>query len=308
MTVFKQPLETLRRARILFRMVRWLVNWRDVWHPYFAGGALPPLRLRRGLTLHHTPDDGPVLLVFEVFADKCYRRYIDCPTAGVILDIGANIGAFTLDWASSTHKVRIYAYEPNPKTNKTLRFNVNVNGLADWVTIYDEAVGRACGKFKLWTNIPSLIATGYGTITASPEGNAVSVPMIDLNEVVRRAGGSIELLKIDAEGAEADILEGATSLTLGAIRRVVLEYHESLCPNALVRCKRVLDGAGFRCRIRPHKRRESMTGLLYAWRDTIDISDLVDAGTHSIRPIKGAAPKKQEFQVVPSQKNYGICP
>jgi len=248
-------------------MIKHLVNWREIWGPYFSGGALPPLRLRRGLTLHHTSNDGPVSLVFEVFADRCYSRYFKSIENGVIVDIGANIGAFTLDYASGSNKAHIHAYEPNPSTNKTLRYNIDDNGFGEKVIVYDEAVGRACALFQLWTNVPSLIATGYGGAPPSSEAISINVPMIDLNEVVRRAGGSIDLLKVDAEGAEVDILEGATLITLNSIKNIVLEYHDFLCPDALIRCKEILTDAGFYCREKPDKRHNKM-GLLYASRAT----------------------------------------
>ena len=71
------------------------------------------------------------------------------------------------------------------------------------------------------------------------------------------------LLKMDTEGAEADTLEVATPATLGAIRQVILEYHDTLCPEALARCKKVLEGAGFRCHVCPSNENQ---GLIYARR------------------------------------------
>src|SRR5260370_25386181 len=74
--------------------------------------------------------------------------------------------------------------------------------------------------------------------------------MVPLHTVIRRCigDGPIALVKIDAEGAEAGILEGADAETLKEIRQFVIEYHNSLCPGALERCERVLADAGFRCR------------------------------------------------------------
>ena len=67
--------------------------------------------------------------------------------------------------------------------------------------------------------------------------------------VERRIGdGPVALTKIDAEGAEADILDGrASGKTLQRISQFVIEYHDNLCPDALARCQRVLASAGFGC-------------------------------------------------------------
>ncbi len=252
-------------ARTLGRMVRWLSNWREVWSAYRAGLPPPPLRFREGFTLHHGRLDSPVSLLREVFGERHYRRHIERPLDGVLIDIGANIGAVTLDWASRSSRLHIHAYEPNPATNRVLRHNVEVNGLTDRVTVHHEAVGRESGQLRLWTNVHSMATTAYSDAPPAPEAVATYVPLVDLNEVVRRTGGRpIALLKIDTEGGEADALEGATPATLGTLRQVVLEYHDKLCPNASGRCRKVLEQAGFCCLVRPMNAHH---GLIYARRE-----------------------------------------
>ena len=126
-----------------------------------------------------------------------------------MIDLGANVGAVSLDWAQRSRKLRIHAYEPNPATNTVLRQNIEANGLASRITVYDEAVGRESGELRLWTNVNSMTTTGYSDAPPTSDAIAMRVPLIDLNEVVRRAnGGPVSLLKIDTEGAEADTLEG----------------------------------------------------------------------------------------------------
>jgi FkbM family methyltransferase len=264
MTVAEWLFFKYHAARTLGRMIRWLSNWPDVWSSYRASLPPPPLKFRSGLTLYHGLHDSPVSLLREVFGEQQYRRHIESPSEGVMIDLGANIGSVTLDCASRSRRLRVHAYEPNPLTNRVLRRNIEVNGLADRVTVHDEAVGREPGQVRLWTNVNSMAVTAYGVDPPTPEAVATSVPLIDLNEVVRRAGGGpITLLKMDTEGAEADTLEGATPATLEALRQVILEYHETLCPNASVRCKDILERAGFRCLVHPLNAKQ---GLIYARR------------------------------------------
>jgi FkbM family methyltransferase len=250
-------------ARALFRMVRWLKNWPDVWSAYRNCLPLPPLRFRRGFTLHHNRGDEPLILLYEIFVEGSYSQAEI--SEGVIVDLGANIGAATLSWASQSSKITVHAYEPNPATNQTLRQNIEANNLSARVTIYNDAVGREVGEIKLWGGMPNLLTTSYGEAPSASNGTAIKVPMVDLNEVLRRVGGEkISLLKIDTEGAEADILEGASLPCLKSIRRIVLEYHDTLCPDAHIRCKRILDQAGFRVQTSPLNANQ---GLLYAWQD-----------------------------------------
>ncbi len=252
-------------ARTLGRMMRWLSNWPDVWSAYRASLPPPPLRFREGFTLHHGRLDSPVSLLREVFGERQYRRHIERPLDGVMIDIGANIGAVTLDWASRSRRLHVHAYEPNPATNSVLRHNVEANGLTDRVTVHHEAVGRAPGRLRLWTNVNSMTTTAYSDAPPTPGAVATYVPLVDLNEVVRRAAGRpIALLKIDSEGGEADTLEGATPATLETLRQVIVEYHDKLCPDASGRCRKVLEQAGFRCLVRPMNANH---GLIYARRN-----------------------------------------
>lgn len=246
-------------ARALYRMIRWLKNWPEVWSAYRNQLPLPPLRFRCGFTLHHKSGDEPLLLMYEIFVDDCYPR--NEIKEGIIVDLGANIGAATLMWACESEKITVHAYEPNPTTNQTLRENILANNLGERVSVYDDAVGRENGELQLRTDLPSMEVTSYVSVL-STKGTSTTVPMVDLNEVVRRAGlGDIALLKIDTEGAEADILEGASPSTLRSIKQIVLEYHDSLCPDAYKRCRRILDEAGFRVRTSPINQHQ---GLMYA--------------------------------------------
>jgi FkbM family methyltransferase len=252
--------------KTLASMIAWFDNWSDVWSCHRRGAELPPLRFRRGFVLRHRSGDQVLLQFFEVFRDKSYRRYIAEPKQGTIIDIGANIGAVSLDWATRLPNVRIHAYEPHPATYAMLRENVETNHEASRIATYNEAVGGRVGITGLRAGGFSVETTAHGIGATGHALDELSVPMVGLDTVVERCAGDepIRLVKIDTEGAEAEILEGAHPETLRKIRQFVIEYHDSLCPNALARCERVLTSAGFRCAIRQVLPNQ---GLLYAWRD-----------------------------------------
>jgi FkbM family methyltransferase len=251
--------------RTFASMIAWFDNWGDVWRHYRRGAELPPLRFRRGFDLRHRPEDQVLLQFYEVFRDHNYRRHITEPHRGTIVDIGANIGVVTLDWMTRLPEVRVHAYEPHPATFAMLRANIEANGFEPRVVAYPEAVGGHTGLVALRAGGPSMQTTAYGAGTTDRALEEFSVPMVSLDTVIERCIGDdpIALVKIDSEGAEAEILEGAHPETLKKIRQFVIEYHDNLCPDALARCERVLTSAGFRCtasRPRPDQ------GLLYAWR------------------------------------------
>jgi FkbM family methyltransferase len=231
--------------RALWRMFRYLRNWREVWAAYRTGQRLPPLQFRRGFVLNHGPADDPILLLHTVFARSEYgalasRRFRH------LVDIGANIGSVTLDLAWRDHDLKVDAYEPNPLTFDTLNRNVRENGLDSRVRVYRDAVMSQDGKVFLWTGDSSVLAS----VSAGPAigGVSVSVPTISLDHAIRRTGSAHVAVKIDAEGAEVEMLESASDAALAAIGEIALEYHDSIVPDARARCEAVLTRAGFACR------------------------------------------------------------
>jgi len=230
--------------RALWRMFRYLRNWREVWSAYRTAQRLPPLKFRRGFVLNHGPADDPILLLHTVFARSEYGAL-----AGrfrYLVDIGANIGSVTLDLAWRDPNLKVDAYEPNPLTFDTLSRNVRENGLDSRVSTYRDAVTSQDGEALLWSGDSSVLSS----LSASAEigGVSVSVPTISLDRAITRTGSQQVAVKIDAEGAEVEMLESASDAALAAIGEIALEYHDSIVPGARARCEAVLTRAGFVCR------------------------------------------------------------
>ena len=231
--------------RALWRMFRYLRNWREVWAAYRTAQGLPALQFRRGFVLNHGPSDDPILLLHTVFARSEYGA-LASGRSRYIVDIGANIGSVTLDLMSRDPQVKVDAYEPNPRTFETLTRNVRENGLASRVRVFHDAVAGRDGVVVLWTGQSSVLSS----ISASDAvgGACVSVPSISLDHAIGRTGATGIAVKIDAEGAEVEMLESASAVTLAAIDEIALEYHDSIVPRARARCEAVLSRAGFVCR------------------------------------------------------------
>src|SRR5262245_5997142 len=229
--------------RALWRMFWYLRNWREVWVAYRAAQPLPALQFRRGFVLNHGPADDPILLLHTVFARSEYGA-LHNGRSRYLVDIGANIGSVTLDRVSRDSGVKVDAYEPNPLTFDTLSRNIRENGLASRVRVFPDAVAGRDGAVVLWTGESSVLSS----ISANDAvGVSVSVPSISLDHAIGRTGATGLAVKIDAEGAEVEMLESASETTLAAIDEIALEYHDSIVPHARVRCEVVLTKAGFMC-------------------------------------------------------------
>lgn len=123
----------------------------------------------------------------------------------LILDIGANIGAFTILAAKRFPNAKVIAVEPAPSNFKQLQENVHRNGLTN-IELRQCAVGKEYGQAILFLDekrdsAHSLLKDlGHGGREKS-----VSVPLVPLSEF-----GKVDAMKIDCEGSELEILNNAT--------------------------------------------------------------------------------------------------
>src|SRR5579859_4181856 len=151
----------LYAAQTLWYMGLHLNNWADVWRAYRVDAPTPALEFRRGFTLRGGPWDDPIVLLKEIYADRMYRYGLRSNPEGVVVDIGANIGAVAMDFADGWQHLEVHCYEPNPTTFESLHRNIKDNGFSDRVKLFNEAVAGHVGSFDMWTEVMSVAASGY---------------------------------------------------------------------------------------------------------------------------------------------------
>ncbi len=154
------------------------------------------------------------------FLDEFLKNY-DEPN---IVDVGAHIGTFSLWVYHRNPKARILMVEANPASYDILLYNTDktfsegqhkVLNRAAWKnndTLHFSTSGDSMGN-KVSTNGDTLI----GGITFS-----------EIVEIATQDNSSIDLIKIDIEGAEEAFFETDTS-TLEKIKRLVIELHPKYC-------------------------------------------------------------------------------
>jgi hypothetical protein len=138
-------------------------DWLEL-HKFRKSGntaLIPPLRLPNGVVLRHGYFDNPAGLVEEIYVHRWHETGAVPGPDSIMVDIGANIGAVLLYWASLSPSLSIHAYEPNPWALDTLRQNLVQNSLENRVQVFPEAVGRGVGDLDLWVDVPTALSTGY---------------------------------------------------------------------------------------------------------------------------------------------------
>jgi len=128
---------------------------------------------------------------------------------GRFVDVGANMGYFTLLWASANPANRVVAVEASPRNVRILKGNVARNHLGSRVEIIAKAAGRSGGilPFRLGPDEQ----TGWGGLAAPHDKGTIEVDVVRLDEILS-AELPIDFLKIDIEGADTWALMGCESL------------------------------------------------------------------------------------------------
>ncbi len=142
-----------------------------------------------------------------------------------VLDVGANEGLYTLFSARRVGPAgRVVAFEPSSRERRKLQQNVTRNRLGN-VTVVPCAVGSREGTAAL--QIAAGVHSGHNTLGAlvyddAPAAGVEHVRVERLDRLIERLGvASVDVIKIDVEGAEMHVLEGARK-TLAAHRPILM--------------------------------------------------------------------------------------
>jgi FkbM family methyltransferase len=143
----------------------------------------------------------------------------------VFYDIGANIGFFSLLAARLVGPSgRVFAFEPEPALLPRLWENIGRNGF-DHITVVGKAVAATSGEiFFQPVDLHRSPDFGLGQIRQEATHTTIKVAGVALDDFVLQHPWP-DVVKCDAEGAEVEILRGATRL-LGAGKTIfVIEFH-----------------------------------------------------------------------------------
>jgi FkbM family methyltransferase len=166
---------------------------------------------------------------------RCLERSI--VPGDTAVDVGANIGVFTLRMAELTGPSgRVIALEPNPACRKFLVDTITANYYS-WVDLLDVAAGAVAGTAELdaterFLGNSSLLPRDADYFRRYPNDRttAVSVNVVVLDELLADVG-PIALVKIDVEGAEPQVLAGMAKLMeRRAVRWIDVEAVRSNAP------------------------------------------------------------------------------
>jgi len=151
-------------------------------------------------------------IYFELFARQVYR-FKAASAQPVIVDVGANIGLASIYWTRQWPQAELTCFEPDPTLFGLLTWNIAKHGAAA-ATLVNKAVADFNGA------APFRLEGGASGRVSEREGSKL-VQCVRLGPYLDKP---IDLLKIDIEGAEADVLADCSS-GLKNVRHLFVEYH-----------------------------------------------------------------------------------
>jgi amino acid adenylation domain-containing protein/FkbM family methyltransferase len=218
-------------------------------------------RLPNGLTIVHENKNETDFLYQEIFESQMYLRHgIELPGDACVVDVGANIGLFTLFVSEICPQARIYAFEPITPVFEKLRANSAL--CAAEVKLFPIGLGdqERTAQFTYYPRFSMMSSrSDYANSSVEletvkrflhNEGSDSAQQLLDqadelfyerfqgqtLNSQLRRLTDvireekleQIDLLKIDVERSEMDVVRGLEAGDWKRIRQIVMEVHDQV--------------------------------------------------------------------------------
>ena len=179
--------------------------------------------LYRDASLRHAPDVRMELVPGDVISDaiaftglfepQVSRRVAQLARrGGLFVDVGANLGYFSLLWAAGHPRNRGVAFEASPRNVDLLRRNVARNGVAARIDVIPFAAGDANGELAF--DLGPADQTGWGGFAPAGAAGAVRVRVVRVDEIVPPEE-PVALLKVDIEGYNLTIFPNGRAIIAG---------------------------------------------------------------------------------------------
>jgi len=205
--IFEHPVNRGHRMRALAKYAGWQAWRRIVRRPM-------TVNFWSGLRVRVYPDSPyswtAIYFGLAEYDDMMFTlRYLRPGDA--FIDVGANIGFYSLLASSMNAGAPVVAFEPHPVASERLRENSRINSFGN-IRVREVAAGKAAGSAMLTSELGErnrIVAGGDG------HDRSVEVKVVMLDDELSELGidpSSVALVKIDTEGFEANVLAGARRL------------------------------------------------------------------------------------------------
>ena len=259
---YPAPVRLFKYLISSFQLIGLVENWYVI--PF---GVFRLIDFRKGLVLklkggvkfkcRHFMD---ALTIKEVFVNNDYKIK-SSKQPKIIIDIGANIGSFSIFAASKMPNAKIFSFEPLRGTFQQLKENISINGFGKQIVPNKMAVYKEEKRIKLYDAGISGLSSIYRTRN---EENFELIKSTTLKNIFEKNKiKTCDYLKIDCEGAEYDILSNCPKSIFKKIKTISLEFHEMIPGQNHHSLIKILNNNDFRT-IHKYNDIEHNIGYIYA--------------------------------------------
>jgi FkbM family methyltransferase len=175
---------------------------------------------RKNLLFNVRPNTMDEWVVDEVLNPNTYLKHLNIQPKDVVLDIGANIGAFSL--LALKLGAEVYSFEPDEDNFNIAKENIRKNKLESRSVIHKNGISNRAKDVKFYLNGKRNM--GMHSVIPVQGREFTEIKCIGIQKVLNSA--KFTVMKIDCEGEEYKILRSITNF--GRIDRIRFEWHRSL--------------------------------------------------------------------------------
>lgn len=222
------PVYRRNKIRTVLEIIRRIRNWPTALalRIFRNRTGLRLLAFRNGLNIVCRRETRDWDVVHELFFAGSYgtaMRYLkNCSGNPLVIDLGGNIGLFSLLATSAHSSVRVIAFEPGPPNYRLFEINRLLNApLTDRIELRKCAVGGSARTTEWFFDEKN----PGGSSLFSTKGKTYPVQIVAFAEVIDSCPEPITLVKVDIEGAEYEILAKTPAEIWQGVRAISLELH-----------------------------------------------------------------------------------
>ncbi|MER5845060.1 FkbM family methyltransferase [Streptomyces prasinus] len=241
-----------------------------------TGSCQARFRLPNGLTVHHQNEAETRHFYEDIFDHRVYAKNgISLRGGDTVVDVGGNIGLFTLFAHYEAQNVRVFTFEPAPPMFELLSRNVEEHGVDAKLFNIGISDTEAEARFTFYPrssgmssfhpdeeeekhNLRTIIANQRTTDAETRRLSAYAEELMDvrfeaieytarlrpLSAVIHEQGiERIDLIKIDVQKSERQVIDGIADEDWPKIRQMVLEAHDA--DGEVERLSKLLEDRGF---------------------------------------------------------------
>jgi FkbM family methyltransferase len=258
------------KLNVAILAIKYLRNW-PLFFSDWAVGSLRPLNrfkqrqilyiLRNGIKYKARRGTYDRCIISEVWFHRDYSPSgFNIGPSDTVVDIGAQVGIFSLFASSQARFGRVFAIEPIIENFLLLRQNIDINNAANVIAL-NKAVAPEDGEREIY--LENGDTAGHSFFVGDNRTQGRPVQTISLEGLIRQFHlDHIDLLKMDCEGAEYEIIFGCPYEILMRVNRISMECHPMSDEWNIINLGKYLEGRGYEIDINEE------IGMLHARRLT----------------------------------------